>query len=262
MNEKPFEDNKNQLKFLTQDQKEAMARLQLSIRHKNLGVLTGEVGSGKSTLLRYIATSVSVEQYYPVYICISGMKPRDFYYEMLYHMGEQTPFLMTKTKRLFVESIRNWHKQKEKTLLLIVDEAHEIHHDMLLEFRIIMNHEMDKESLFPIILAGQPELRRTLKLKKFEALSQRVKMQYHLGGMSVEETKDYIHARLEGIDRPVFADSAIHKLHSWTMGMPRSVNLICANAYFDAKSKGAQVIEENHIIRVISDIEKQRGTKI
>lgn len=261
MTENPFEDNNIPMKFITEGQQEALARLQLSVRQKALGVLTGEIGSGKSTLLRHLVGTLSSDLYQPVYLCMSRMKPRDFYSEVLYQLGESAPFLLSKSKRLFNETIRTRHHQKEKTLLLIVDEAHDILPEMLLEFRIIMNHDMDSESLFPIILAGQPEFRRTLKLKKYEAVSQRIKMQYHLSGMSKNETTAYIKSRMEKIERPVFAESAISKLHAYTQGIPRPVNLICANALFDAKSNKEDVIEEKHIIRVISDLEMQRGSQ-
>jgi len=51
---------------------------------------------------------------------------------------------------------------------------------------------MDATSLFSLVLVGQPELRRTLKLNKHEALSQRVRLQYHLTGLTADDTANYI----------------------------------------------------------------------
>jgi type II secretory pathway predicted ATPase ExeA len=50
-----------------------------------------------------------------------------------------------------------------------------------------MSHQMDARLLFPVVLAGQPKLRKKLHLKKYEAISQCVGIQYHLQGKSREE---------------------------------------------------------------------------
>ncbi len=85
---------------------------------------------------------------------------------------------------------------------------------MLLELRFVMSHQMDARSLFPVLLTGQPELRKKLRLKKYEAISQRIGIQHHLSGMSREETADNVRHHLEvaGVTRPVFSVSAIQML--------------------------------------------------
>jgi len=37
------------------------------------------------------------------------------------------------------------------------------------------------------------------------------------------------------------------------------INLICSQALYDAKQRGHNVIEESHIIRVLTDLDRQRG---
>lgn len=73
-------------------------------------------------------------------------------------------------------------------MVVVNDEAHEMSESMLLELRFVMSHQMDARSLFSVLLSGQPELRKKLRLKKYEAISQRIGIQYHLSGMSREET--------------------------------------------------------------------------
>lgn len=132
---------------------------------------------------------------------------------------------------------------------------------MLLELRFVMSHQMDARSLFPVILAGQPELRRTLRLKKYEAIAQRISMQYHLQGMSREETGSYIkhHLKVAELERPVFSESAMQMVHSASGGIPRIVNQVCRQALYEAEGKGHEVVEEAHIGRVLADLDRQRG---
>ncbi|MBD2846692.1 ABC transporter [Paenibacillus sp. IB182496] len=133
---------------------------------------------------------------------------------------------------------------------------------MLLELRFVMSHQMDARSLFPVLLAGQPELRKRLRLKKYEAISQRIGIQYHLGGMSREETAAYIRHHLEvaKLQRPVFSESAIQMLYAASQGLPRVVNQICSQILFEAEGNETEVVEEMQISRVLTDMERQRGT--
>ncbi len=248
-------------KYLTKAQEEAVARMSLSIQSNTLGVLTGEIGSGKSTVMRHLTTSIPTDKYDIIYLCISNLRPKDLYSEVLYKLGETTPFYLIQAKRLLQETILQRQKQSDKIPLLIIDEAHELQHESIMELRILMNYEMDLKSGFPIILCGQPELRRILKLKKFEPISQRIKMQYHLGGLSREEISEYIKFRLSeiGLERPVFSESSIAKIFSYTQGIPRIVNTICHGAIFDAETNKEEVIEDKHIAKVLNDLERQKG---
>lgn len=66
---------------------EALARLQLMVSNSGLGVLTGEVGSGKSTLVRRLGQTLDPVRYQVIYLSRAGMKPRDFYGELLRELG-------------------------------------------------------------------------------------------------------------------------------------------------------------------------------
>jgi type II secretory pathway predicted ATPase ExeA len=74
--------------YQSKGHKEALARLQLMVESSNLGVLTGEVGSGKSTLIRSLFQNLDAKRHFPIYITMTGLKPRDFYGELLRHVGE------------------------------------------------------------------------------------------------------------------------------------------------------------------------------
>lgn len=248
--------------YESQGHQEAYARLNLAVEHRLLGVLTGEVGSGKSALLRRLFRALDPMRTLPIYLSMADLKPRDFYAQLLAHVEEEPPYSVAKARRLWAEVLSGREAQAERDVVVVIDEAHEMSEAMLLELRFVMSHHMDARSLFPVILAGQPELRKKLRLKKYEAISQRVGIQYHLGGMSREETAGYVRHHLEVAEmtRPVFSDSAIQMLHAASQGIPRVVNQICSQALFEAEGKSVDVVEEVHIGRVLADMERQRGT--
>lgn len=240
---------------------EASARLDLMIQHRTLGVLTGEVGGGKSTLIRRLFASLDPMAYLPIYLCYTAMKPRDFYGGLLEAVGVEPVYNVSKARKLWQEVVRGRSSPDERTLAVVIDEAHEMSEAMLLELRFALNYDMDSISPFPLILVGQPELRKLLRLKKYEATVQRIGMQYHLGGMSKEETSAYIrhHMTVSRTEKPVFAESALSRIFAASQGLPRVVNQICMQILFDAAARHLEVIEEGDVIRVLADMDRQRG---
>lgn len=167
---------------------EAFERLNMAVEHRLLGVLTGEVGSGKSALLRRLFSALDPMRTLLIYLSMVDLKPRDFYAQLLAHVDEEPPYSVAKARRLWGEVMARREAQAERSVIVLIDEAHEMSDAMLLELRFVMSHQMDARSLFPVLLAGQPELRKKLRLKKNEAISQRIGIQYHLSGMTREET--------------------------------------------------------------------------
>lgn len=242
--------------------REALARLTYVLEHRALGLLTGEVGSGKTTLIRRLLTGLDEMKYMPIYLCELGLKPRDFYGELLSRLGEAMPFTLSKARKLWNERIQSQGDLPERQWVVVIDEAQDMAEDMIQELRFVRNQQMDAKSPFPLILVGQPEMRRRLRLKKYEAISQRIDMVYHLTGMNREETGSYIRHQMKqtGTSMPVFTDGAIQMIHTASRGIPRVVNQLCTQALYDAAIKGSDAIDEGHVQRVLTDQEWQRGT--
>lgn len=248
--------------FESVNHREALARLHLMVQCRNLGVLTGEVGAGKSILIRRLVHDLDPMRYQPVYISMAKLKPRDFYGELLRHGGEEPPFSPVKAKRLWQEMLEARQSQGDKNLVVIIDEAQDLTEAMILELRFVMNHHMDSVSFFSLILAGQPELRRILRLKKYEAIAQRIQLQYHLNGMTNDDTTAYIkhQMKMAKLTAPLFSEGALKLVYAASQGIPRVINNICSQALLEANRKGLEVIEESLVGRILADIDRQRGT--
>ena len=251
----------NHMLFESQAHAEALARLHLMLQSGSLGVLTGEVGAGKSTLIRHLVRSLDPMRFQPIYLVQAGMKPKDFYGELLRLLGEETPFYLEKARQLFHKTLLQRQQQGDRSLVVFVDEAQDVAPSLLLELRFALNQHMDATSLFSLVLVGQPELRRTLKLNKHEALSQRVRLQYHLTGLTADDTANYIRHQMKGAGfiTPLFSESALKLIHSDTRGIPRLINHICSHALFAVKKSNTEVVEAELITRITQDTARQRG---
>lgn len=201
-----------QMLFESQAHGEALARLHLMLQNGSLGVLTGEVGAGKSTLIRHLVSSLDPLRFQPVYLVQAGMRPKDFYGELLRHLGEETPYFLEKARLLFHKTLLQRSQQGDKFLVVFLDEAQDVSSSLLLELRFALNQHMDSTSLFSLILVGQPELRR-------------------VAGLTAEETANYIRHQMKGAGfiSPLFSDSAIKLIHSDTRGILRLINNLCTN---------------------------------
>jgi hypothetical protein len=80
--------------------------------------------------------------------------------------------------------------------VIVVDEAHLLKREMLEEVRFLLNFDVDSRAPLALLLAGQPELRTTLKLACFAAIAQRVSLRAHLPPLTPAESAQYLQHHL------------------------------------------------------------------
>lgn len=244
-------------------QEEAIARMRHVIETRSLGVLTGEVGSGKSTLLTLLLAEQQQMDRQVVWLSSSRMSVKELYGGVLRFLGEIPAFSATKVKTQWREYLETRSLSGAKPILLLIDEAHEMPDATLSEVRFLMTEPKGTHPAFPVILAGQGKLRRTLNTNPLEPIAQRIGMQFHLTGLSLAECQKYLDERMQTaqLKRPVFTDAACKTLHSASMGIPRILNQLAAGALRLAQTGNENTVEERHVGCVLADMERQRGTR-
>jgi type II secretory pathway predicted ATPase ExeA len=93
-----------------------------------------------------------------------------------------------------------------------------------------------------------------------EPISQRIRMQYHLGGMTAPDCARYILPQMlkAKLELSVFAEGAMKAIHATSQGIPRIVNLV-RQRLDPGEKKEENTAEEKHIAVVLADIDRQRG---
>lgn len=258
----PFDKVPDRLDFMGCSQQEALSRMMYAVNTKTLGVLTGEVGSGKSSLLGTMMQNLPASDYQIICLCSSNLNVKDLYSGVLKAIGESPAFSLSRVKQQWQEMMDSRLNSHTRQMVVIIDEAHELPDATLLELRFFMNRGLDTKTQFPVILSGQNKLRKDLSRNRMEPIAQRVRMQYHLAGMSAEECSDYIEYRMKSADmeRPVFTEGAKKMIYATSMGLPRLVNLLSGPALYAAMQKNDNAVEDRHVHVVIADLDKQRGT--
>ncbi len=113
------------------------------------------------------------------------------------------------------------------------------------ELRMISNISDSGRSMLQIILLGQPEFRQTLARPELNQLRQRVLVSYHLGPLSLDETRAYVEHRLTAVGwsgRPAWQADAFAEVHAHTDGIPRRINRLCSRVLLHGALEGSLVI--------------------
>ena len=120
---------------------------------------------------------------------------------------------------------------------------------MLEQVRLLSNIELDNRKLINIFFVGQTEFNRTLLDERCKALRQRITVSYHIEPLTEAEVRQYILHRLKvaGARREIFTPDAIRRVHAFSRGYPRLINIICDHALLTGYASGIQTIDLNLI---------------
>ena len=256
LKEKPFGKTPDP-RFLYQSRKhaEALARLQHTVEEQDIVLLTGEIGSGKTTLSRAFIDSLDAN-YFPLLIINPRLSPSQLLRTIALRLGLDDS---ARFRHGILEAINTkLYELYEvgKRPVIIIDEAQLIPGKATFEeLRLLTNFQLDDRNLLALVLIGQTELRERLKRRPYQALRQRISIQYHLGPLDADETTAYVQYRLKiaGRESPLFDGDALALLYQQSGGVPRRINNIAANALVEGFGKGSMTIGADIIESVVID---------
>lgn len=190
-------------------------------------VISGEIGSGKTTLLKKMISDVkdSVTLFHIAYTNLQG----DDLFQLIMQQAGIRVADSNKVTMLFAinEHLRTL-AARGQPVLLAIDEAQNLSHENLEDIRMLAGMEGPQGPVLRVILMGQPEMKD--QIAGIPQLTQRVKLFFHLEGLSYEDTQHYIYHRLTvaGINnQDLFPESIIKVVHENSGGIPRLINKIC-----------------------------------
>lgn len=220
-------------------------------------IFSGEIGSGKTTLIQD-AISRMPEDIVVAKIHQTQLTENEFLQAVLVEFGFH-PYdsdkveLLEQLCKFFIEQ-----NNKGNKVLLIVDEAQNLTKRVLEEIRLLSDLERDNKKLLNVILLGQPELNDVLDSPDMENLMQRVRLRFHIGALTVEDTQAYIQHRLRvagASDENIFTARAIPLIHEFTGGRPRLINILCDYALTTAFIEEQKAITDEIVKTAVDELQ-------
>lgn len=265
LRERPFDLTSNpRFLLLTGKHREALSNLQYGLMsRRGLTVLVGEVGTGKTTLVRAVVQEFENRGAIIGYLNNPTLT-RDEFYEFLAAAFALPPAAAVSKTRLLVELadlLRARHAVGALTGL-VIDEAQALPDFLLEEVRLLANIETDAVKLFPIVLAGQPELADRLNQPSLRQLKQRVALRCQLDALDAKETAEYVAGRIRvagGNGVLVFTRQAVDAIHERSGGIPRLISVICDNALISGFAADRRPVSCDIVEDVCRDFDLSSG---
>ncbi|MBW2485942.1 MAG: AAA family ATPase, partial [Deltaproteobacteria bacterium] len=241
--------------WLGEKHKEALATLKYGIlEDKGFLLLTGDVGTGKTVLIHALMKIIDLSAIVAT-VPDPGLSNIDFFnflseeFKMNRRFDSKGAFLIHLKHFLLNAS------SADKKVLLIIDEAQRLNHELIEQIRLLSNIEMDNRKLINIFFVGQSEFNNMLSEERHKAVRQRISVSFHLKPLSEQETRQYIMHRLNvaGCKNELFKPEALRRIYAFSRGYPRLINIICDHALLTGYSGGKKVIDAG----VIRECEKE-----
>jgi len=244
-----------QFLWLGEKHSEALATLKYGImENKGFLLLTGDVGTGKTALINQLIKMIDVAAIVAK-IPDPGLSSLDFFNFLA---GECKIKKKFESKGAFLIYLKNFlHKAyaEQKKVLLVIDEAQRLNHDLLEQIRLLSNIELQNRKLINIFFVGQPEFNEMLREDRNRAVRQRISVNYHIKPLSEAETRKYVDHRLKiaGATQKIFGQDAIREIFAFAGGYPRLINIICDHALLTGYASDLKQIDK----KVIKECERE-----
>ena len=217
-------------------------------------VITGEIGAGKTTLIRHLMAELPEELTLGLISNMQRGRGELLHWVMLSLEQEIKRESYVRTFQRFQDVLIERYAEGRR-VLVIIDEAQNLSVTQLEELRMLSNINSGKDEILQLILVGQPKLRELLGRPQLEQFVQRISSDFHLGRLSLRETREYITERLKiaGATQTIFPVRSCDLIFEATGGVPRIVNTLCDLCLVCGYADDRQLIEEDLVRELLTD---------
>ena len=211
---------------------------------KGLILLTGEVGTGKTTLL-YTALHLldgnpAVQHKIKTAVIVHPTLTREEFLESV--LDEFDVQCSTQRRQARLEALLKALldvRRKGGLAVLVIDEAQMLTTELLKEIRSLLELQTTQEKLLQIILCGHPSIEAKIDALNQDGTPLEV-VRCTARPLTQDETRDYVQHRMRiagARSDTVFLQESVQRVHERSGGIPRLVNLLCAQGLSVAASR-------------------------
>ena len=237
LNKEPFSNSPDPSFFYQSRQHhECLQKLEIALRlRRGLNVIIGDVGTGKTTLCRQLIRKFGDSEQIETHLILDP------------YFNTTTEFLTTvakiftgnkppngtndwQLKEIIKQYLFQQGVDRQKTVILIIDEGQKIPIFCLEVLREFLNYETNEYKLLQIVIFAQKEFEKTIQ--RYANLSDRINLYHYLKPLSFADTRQMIRYRLEKSSDSYrtytfFSFPALVAIFLSTGGYPRKIINLC-----------------------------------
>jgi len=221
-----------------------------------IGVVTGEAGTGKSVVLEHVLAECETDLVV-ARIRQSQLTTTEFFLAVCLQFDLQPE---NYHKATLIDALHRFVNKQHfagKNVLLVIDEAHLLQHQVLEEIRMLASLEKFGRKLISVIMTGAPELEQLVNAQRKDALSQQVRLGCRLEPLNETELDHYLEYRMwiaGGEHAVLFPEDSLPLIMRYTGGIPRLINVLCDMALVAAFMRNTKYIDSDCIEAAVAKL--------
>lgn len=239
--------------WLPASKHEMINRMVSAIQERASALLVGEPGVGKTCILRALRERLPEAGFRLTYCHNVTLGRRDFYRQLCGAMGLSAKATAAGVFQQVSAHVQDLGNESVHPVLLI-DEAHLLHQEVLDHLHILLNYAWDAKALLSVVLVGLPDLWDNLEFRRNRSLYSRLSTRLCIGPAQLEDTAEYVQHRLTnaGVTRALFEGGAIGLLHEASGGTLRGIDRLARAALQKAAPMKVKIITSDAMQDVIN----------
>lgn len=220
--------------YESNDYNQIISRLNYLKEIRGIGLFIGEPGLGKTFALRSFIDNLNKDLYKVIYISAVQNTVFDFFKTIADNLEiDVGACYRTDIYSKIQNEIKRLVNSERVQPVIIIDDAHNLSREILLEMKVLFDFDMDSKDYTIIVLSGYSDLKTELTKNLYNSLTQRIIVNYTMNGLSKEETKEYLISRLSlaNVENAIFTDDAFSALFSCSKASPRRLNNLVLNCF-------------------------------
>lgn len=204
-----------------------LIKLQTTLYSPQIALITGKIGSGKTILTNAFMNNLDPMEVKAITAPVANPSTRSIFKNIASAAGLRAHLYGDDTKLQLISHFEEIRTQG-KSVLVILDECHTFSVDVLDQLKTFF----DTKRNFSLILSGQPQVNKLLRLTALLPLKQRISVFINTSTLSLKETRDYVEFRLKeaGASVSIFDEATFPMIHQYSEGVYRMIDQLCFQA--------------------------------
>jgi len=233
------------------------SKLDCLLQTNGVGLITGEAGTGKTTALRQWCDTLNPMTHTVYYQSDNHFRAFDIYCQLADNLGLEKYHRYSKLWRMLKKELLLLHDSKQITPVWVLDEAHHLPSNFLLELPSFLNFSFDTRDILIIILVGAPKINAYINRSAYSSLTSRLLFHFDWEALDdFEAFSQFIQTAFQnaGKQEAIISKSGLQLIHMASKGRLRYVHKIITRCLQLAASQNINHLPDDIIQNALDEL--------